>query len=181
MWFIFNLQKEETYTIRYKFKQEIYYNFYLQRVPIWAGIAETGVYTNVRHLQAHVSDLLSHVSEHIPIQFGLVIIKVSPHGIHPNPLFQLKQNCNTHLILHMCGLNWGPAIYMSSWSDPYINIVIITCTFLHWIQFLMARFFGGCQRFSIRKINLEDIGSYVEVIGIIRYNYCGVCSDDQTF
>jgi hypothetical protein len=71
----------------------------------------------VRHLQVHVSRLLSHVSEHIPTQSGLVSAWACHSWDSPWPAFQLKHNLIKHLILYLGGLYQWPAEYWSSWSD----------------------------------------------------------------
>ncbi len=51
---------------------------------------------NVRHLQAHVFYLLSHVSEHVSTLFGLVGTRASSQGVRPSPppFPQLKYDAN---------------------------------------------------------------------------------------
>jgi hypothetical protein len=46
---------------------------------------------NVHHdLQAHVSYLLSHMSEDAATQFGVVDAGMPPHGIRSGPLFSAQ-------------------------------------------------------------------------------------------
>ncbi len=46
--------------------------YFKKMVPTWAVLFATIPDTNVRNLQAHVSCLLSYLSEHVLVQFGLV-------------------------------------------------------------------------------------------------------------
>ncbi len=50
-------------------------------------LAKIGAAKNVLHLQAHVSCLLSHMSEHVLNQFGLMVAGCYPKGICSGPLF----------------------------------------------------------------------------------------------
>ncbi len=52
--------------------------------------AESGVSTSVRHLQAHVSYLLIHMSDHASTQFGFGCQVVSYSGFALSPFSQLK-------------------------------------------------------------------------------------------
>ncbi len=56
----------------------------------WAESAGTGIDTHIHHPQAHVSCLLSHMSEHASTQFGFVGPGYVPHRIHLGPLFPAK-------------------------------------------------------------------------------------------
>ncbi len=61
--------------------------------------------TNVQHLQALVSVLLSHVSEHIPNQFGFVSVRAYPSWDSPPAPFQLRHDPSTH-IWHYTWAGW---------------------------------------------------------------------------
>ncbi len=56
--------------------------------------AESGVSTSVCHLQAHVSSLLIHMSDHASTQFGFGCQVVSYSGFALSPFSQLKHDIN---------------------------------------------------------------------------------------
>ncbi len=65
-------------------------HFAWERVPTRAIPAETGLDTFVCHLQAHVSYLWSHLSEHVSTRFGLAGARTWPHGIFSGSLFSAQ-------------------------------------------------------------------------------------------
>ncbi len=54
--------------------------FFELRKGTWAVMYVSGGDMNVHHLQAQVSHLLSHVTEHITPKFGLVGARQLPRG-----------------------------------------------------------------------------------------------------
>ncbi len=58
----------------------------------WAVSAKTGADTNVHHLQAHVSCLLSHIFQHVLTQFGLLGSRPYHMAFALGPLSKLKHH-----------------------------------------------------------------------------------------
>jgi hypothetical protein len=68
-----------------------------------------------RHLQAHVSCLLSHMSEHVSTQHNWWVQGSVSHGICSATCSKLKHGKNTYLISNMSGLGQRPVLHLPSW------------------------------------------------------------------
>jgi hypothetical protein len=104
-------------------------------LPTWATWVETDIDRNVRNLEAHASDLLTHAcwTCHQLVRFGGCKGETLT-GVCPDPLFRLKLDLNTSLISLDPTYGWlkrGPLLILII-NYVYIYICTLMCVYRFW-------------------------------------------------
>jgi hypothetical protein len=106
MWFILTYRKENIHYSSLGTIETWLEDFFFKNGTYLNCVSQNRCRMNVRHLQAHVPCLLSHMSEFVLTQFFFGGYQRGPawNSLTLAPFSQLKYDHSAHLIIDMSGL-----------------------------------------------------------------------------